>query len=166
MPSMNTLTRKLFVLAMMSAALQAHAQIERSIGLAHSEDGSDVKIFPDSLRPVMGDRVTVWILETGRPPYRLKSGEVTTHGRKRYFADCSRLTLGLAEYFDYNDAGQIVLRYSYPQPTMERIRAGSLGARIFFFACNADFRSRQVHWYNNPTGGDPPLPPEVPAEGG
>ena len=127
-----------------------HAQMDRWIGLTRSEDGTEVKASQNTIKTVMGDRVTIWTLVLGGPPRRFKSGEVATFGRKRWFADCSKSALGLVETLEYNDSGTVVLRNYWEQPDMEVVRRESVGAIIVQFACDSEFRQRHTEWYENP----------------
>lgn len=146
-----------------AAATSAGAQIDQWIGLTLSDDGTEVKASANSIRPVMGDRVTMWTLSLRGPPRRLKSGEVVTYSRSRWFADCSRRTLGLTEFVDYNDDGKVVLRHSIPQPGMTPVDAESVGELIFQFACDADFRAKQTEWYQDPINKPMPSPSASPS---
>jgi hypothetical protein len=146
------------MLALTLVTPNAMAELDRWIGLTLSEDGTEIKAAPNTIKPVMGNRVTMWTLSLRGPARRLKNGEVVTYGRSRWFADCSRNSLGLAEGIDYNDNGDIVLRYSVPQTIMENVRAESVAERIFQFACNADFRARQIEWFEDPINKTMPSP--------
>ncbi len=152
----------LAVLLLTSSSVQA--QIDHWIGLTLADDGTEVKASANSIKPVMGDRVTMWTLSLGKPPQRLKSGEIATYGRSRWFADCSRNTLGLTETTDYNDDGKVVLRTSIPQPEMKTVGRDSVGEIIFQFACNSDFRAKQTEWYKDPRNKPMPNPSEFSQE--
>jgi hypothetical protein len=151
---------KTFALTASLAAVAsfANAQIDQWIGLTLSGDGTEVKASATSIKPVMGDRVTMWTLSLRGPPRQLKNGEVATYGRSRWFADCSRKALGLTEIVDYNDDGKVVLRNSIPQPVMEPVARDSVGELIFQFACDVEFRAKQTEWYQDPVGKPMPSP--------
>jgi hypothetical protein len=146
------------LLSLTLASPNEMAELDRWIGLTLSEDGTEIKAAPNTIKPVMGDRVTMWTLSLRGPPRRLKNGEVATYGRSRWFADCSRNSLGLAEVLDYNDNGDVVLRFNVPQTTMENVRTESVAEIIFQFACNANFRAKQIEWFEDPINKPMPNP--------
>lgn len=139
----------LITFAILASSLSQSAHADNWIGLALSTDGTELLADPDSLKPIMGDRVAIWTYRKGGPFFTLKDGRVRHSYRTRYFADCSRNQVGTNEAIWYDAEGKTLNRYLWPVPEMEPITPNTNGESVFLFACDPAHRSKQTEWYES-----------------
>jgi hypothetical protein len=138
-----------FTAALLFLALVKSAAAQYWIGLAMTEEGTELLADSDSIKPIMGDRVAVWTYRRGGAPFLLKDGRVRYSYRSRYFVDCSKNQIGTNEAIWYDAYGKVLNKYLYPNPEMDLTSPNTNGESVFLFACDAAFRRKQTEWYES-----------------